>query len=144
MFYFRIGSELTAKLDLDVFFETLSNPFAGAVQYNRDSRPNSAYNIKHVCSYMAGDSLTPEQAMQALANLVLVGQPDQPMDWSYAGQIQLYRQTQYTLDGKEFSASECTSRTLTCVSCLSRVPRVPLITHMNPVCSAPVDLPNLQ
>lgn len=105
----RVGSELTAKLDIDIFFETLSNPFAGAVQYNRDSRPNSPYNIKYICSFMQGNDLTPDQSMQKLAYLVLGDQVNGPvLDWSYASSVQSYQETAYTMQDGEYSASKYT------------------------------------
>lgn len=94
----RVGSELKDKLDLDAFFETLSNPFAGAVQYNRDSMPNSQYNIKYVCSFMAGDSLTGDEAMKKLAELVVGNAYDssQKFDWSYQSSVKSLAKSDYT------------------------------------------------
>ncbi|XP_034255544.1 putative serine protease K12H4.7 [Thrips palmi] len=98
---FRVGSDLVAKLDLDAFFETLSGPFAHAVQYNRDSTPQSTSNIKYICSFMSGN-LTPDQAMAKLANLVL-GKNNIPgiyYDWSYRSSITGLQNTAYTQDGE--------------------------------------------
>ncbi|XP_034232342.1 putative serine protease K12H4.7 [Thrips palmi] len=104
---FRMSTELKDKLDLDAFFETLSSPFAGAVQYNRDHPPKSVYSIKYICSFMAGDDLTPDEAMSKLSKLVL-GEPADPnktFDWSYKSSIKQYQRTEYVQDKSgEFSS----------------------------------------
>ncbi|KAJ1523373.1 hypothetical protein ONE63_001240 [Megalurothrips usitatus] len=93
---FQVGTDLKDKLDLDAFFETLSNPFAGAVQYNRDV-PYSPYSIKYICSSMAGDNLTGDQAMEQLSALVLGSSKGtgQMFDWSYQSSVTSYQSTQY-------------------------------------------------
>lgn len=104
---FHMSTELHDKLDLDAFFETLSSPFAGAVQYNRANPPNSKYSIKYICSFMAGDNLTPDEAMAKLSNLVLgdLKYPTQTFDWSYKSTIKQYQNTEYFKDNGVFDAN---------------------------------------
>lgn len=94
-----MASDLKAKEDLDSFFQALSGPFAQAVQYNRDSTPDSDSNIGHVCSQISGN-LTPDQAMAKLAKLVLGKNyvPGIIYDWSYRGAIAGLQSTEYSQD----------------------------------------------
>ncbi|KAK3907645.1 Putative serine protease K12H4.7 [Frankliniella fusca] len=103
---FQVANELVNKPDLDNFFLTLSNPFAGAVQYNRDSMPNSAYNIKYICSFMQGDNLTPDEAMEKLSTLILGNDKgtDKLYDFSYQGMVDLYKQEVYQFSDDEYDA----------------------------------------
>ncbi|XP_052130437.1 putative serine protease K12H4.7 isoform X1 [Frankliniella occidentalis] len=103
---FQVASELKSKSDLDNFFQTLSNPFAGAVQYNRDSAPNSADNIKYICSFMQGDNISPDEAMEKLSTLILGRSKGttQLYDFSYKSLVDSYKQEAYQLVDGEYDA----------------------------------------
>lgn len=99
-------TELKDKLDLDAFFETVSSPFAGAVQYNRNIK-DSVYNIKYICSFVEGDNLTPDEAMSKLAKLVVGDKKDdQLLDWSYKSNIKAYQNTEWKEEKGIFNAGE--------------------------------------
>ncbi|KAK3907643.1 Putative serine protease K12H4.7 [Frankliniella fusca] len=60
------------KLDMDILYEIIANPFAGAAQYNRDNS-YSQYSLKEQCKFMLGD-LTDDEAVQALGNVFTASQ----------------------------------------------------------------------
>ncbi|KAK3907644.1 Putative serine protease K12H4.7 [Frankliniella fusca] len=94
---FQVANELRNTLDIDNFFQTLSIPFAGAVQYNRDSVPGPQYSIKNMCSFMQGDNLTPDEAMEKLSTLVLGENKGTStlFDFSYQQTVNAYKKEEY-------------------------------------------------
>jgi Serine carboxypeptidase S28 len=78
--------ELSVENHMDVanLFETLSDNFAGVVQYNKDNSPHATVNIDDVCAIMVNQSLGPPVTRLAKVNdLIMDKEKSKCLDYKY-------------------------------------------------------------
>lgn len=99
----------TNKLDMDTFFNILSNPFATATQYNRNSG-QPAYSIKSQCRYMKNKK-TEDEAAKALADVFVASQGwiMGCVDWTYEGNSESLKSIEYLGAERQWVYMTCTS-----------------------------------
>ncbi|XP_026278173.1 putative serine protease K12H4.7 [Frankliniella occidentalis] len=105
-FYMCDPPNTANKLDMDIFYEIIANPFAGASQYNRDG--NSQYSLKAQCQYMAGD-LTEDEAVTALGNVFYASQGwiFGCIDWSYKTNTKYLSDVSYSDGSRQWVYMTC-------------------------------------
>lgn len=92
--------DTTNKLDMDLFYEVLANPFAIATQYNRDNS-YAQYSLKQQCEYMTGD-LSEDDAVEKLAALWVdsMGFIWNCVQWDYSSNTEGLQNTEYGQGGE--------------------------------------------
>ncbi|XP_034232343.1 putative serine protease K12H4.7 [Thrips palmi] len=108
-FYMCDPLDTSNKLDMDMFFNILSNPFATATQYNRDNS-GAKYSIKSQCKYMK-DKKTDDDAAAALADVFVASQYFiiGCIDWTYKANTESLRSIEYKGADRQWVYMTCTS-----------------------------------
>jgi len=105
-FYMCNPPNTTNKLDMDLFYDVIANPFASAAQYNRDGYPQ--YSLKYQCEYMAGN-LTDDQAVAALGNVFSATMEYimSCIDWSFKSNTQYLKELTYSDGSRQWVYMTC-------------------------------------